>query len=121
MCLSSEESVGDKGLGYFPAFVERIQVKDSKSLSKVPNVGRRTLPKVNFLPPLEEAYFVHSFAVIFKNPTDEFLIQKTDIAGRKYAIAIKKGNRIGLQYHPELSGTEAIPFLSQLIKGEFYG
>lgn len=58
-------------------------------------------------------YFVHSYMC---NPTsDENLIATTNIQGNKMVAAVGRDNILGVQFHPERSGTGGLMFLSRFV------
>ena len=58
-------------------------------------------------------YFSHSYAINWSGHEDEkaFYI----IEDKKFVAVIQKNNRIGVQFHPELSGRIGIKFVSQVL------
>ncbi len=59
-------------------------------------------------------YFVHSY---YANPSDKSdIFAKTSHGNFLFASAVKKGNILGTQFHPEKSGNLGIQFLKDLKK-----
>jgi glutamine amidotransferase len=101
MCQSSDEGE-QKGLGYFPLKVKKINVNGNL---KIPHMGwNNVYENNNFISipwKLENYrfYFVHSYCVPF---TNEFTMFYTEY-GEKFSSIIKKDNIIATQFHPEKS------------------
>lgn len=97
MCNGSEE--GDtKGLGVFNVNVVRFNNE-----VKVPQIGWNQVshpesPFFNGVKNNEYMYLVHSYYA----PLCENTIATADY-GRKYSVALQKGNFYGVQFHPEKS------------------
>lgn len=97
-----------KGLDFLPG--EIIKMKDDK---KIPHMGWNELeilkedPLFNGLPKNPHFYFVHSYQL--KEITKE-VIAVTEY-GEKIPAVVKKGNIIGLQFHPEKSGQNGLKLL----------
>ncbi|MDD6125104.1 MAG: imidazole glycerol phosphate synthase subunit HisH [Paraprevotella sp.] len=102
MCEHSEEGNVDC-LGIFPAQVLRFHPQ--KHEQKVPHMGWNQLENVQ--DPLLEGicegafvYFVHSFYV----PTTDYTIATTNHI-LSFSSAMRKGNFMATQFHPEKSGS----------------
>ena len=102
MCENSEEGDVDC-LGIFPAQVLRFHPQ--KHEQKVPHMGWNQLENVQ--DPLLEGicegafvYFVHSFYV----PTTDYTIATTNHI-LSFSSAMRKGNFMATQFHPEKSGS----------------
>lgn len=102
MCEHSEE--GNVGcLGIFPAQVLRFHPQ--KHEQKVPHMGWNQLENVQdpLLEGINEGafvYFVHSFYV----PTTDYTIATTNHI-LSFSSAMRKGNFMATQFHPEKSGS----------------
>ncbi|AXI07963.1 imidazole glycerol phosphate synthase subunit HisH [Oceanobacillus sp. 143] len=99
-----------EGLGFLKGSVNRIT-----DTVKVPHMGWNTLTShqesslLNNLTDNPSVYFVHSYAVgeDFEKDT---LVASAQYGGTIPAI-VKKGNIVGMQFHPEKSGTTGIQLL----------
>lgn len=101
MCEHSEEGNVDC-LGIFPAQVLRFHPQ--KHEQKVPHMGWNQLENVQdpLLEGINEGafvYFVHSFYV----PTTDYTIATTNHI-LSFSSAMRKGNFMATQFHPEKSG-----------------
>jgi len=139
----SEESRGQMGLSLFRGVNRKLEAGINKSGAgaianwqkpcdeceksnfKVPHTGWNDVFKVgDALSSLMDGasgkfYFTHSFAAF---PDDEAIVAaKTPLVGRfpgdgpTIASAIRKGNVIGVQFHPEKSGEAGLKLLSGFI------
>lgn len=102
MCEHSEEGNVDC-LGIFPAQVLRFHPQ--KHEQKVPHMGWNQLENVQdpLLEGINEGafvYFVHSFYV----PTADYTIATTNHI-LSFSSAMRKGNFMATQFHPEKSGS----------------
>ena len=102
MCEHSEEGNVDC-LGIFPAQVLRFHPQ--KHEQKVPHMGWNQLENVQdpLLEGISEGafvYFVHSFYV----PTTDYTIATTNHI-LSFSSAMRKGNFMATQFHPEKSGS----------------
>ena len=111
----SEESLGDQGLNIFPEKIERFI--DSKNL-KIPHMGWNQVEfkKDHFInseiPNSSNFYFVHSFA---SKRVEESKVLAQTTHGEIFNSAVIKENIIGVQFHPEKSGSQGLRFLKNFI------
>ncbi|HTQ64577.1 MAG TPA: imidazole glycerol phosphate synthase subunit HisH [Puia sp.] len=104
MMESSEEGI-KPGLGWIHGDVIKFRRELIGNL-KIPHMGwtEVTIKKESYLSDnfLEEPrfYFVHSFHVRLKDPTDELMTAKY---GYDFTAAIQRNNIFGVQFHPEKS------------------
>lgn len=113
---SEEDPVA--GLGIFQGTVQRFH--DQPGL-KVPHMGWNQLEIANSadplwrgLPPDPQVYFVHSFYPI---PTDQSIVSAYCTYGAiRFAAAIRKGNLVATQFHPEKSQKIGIRFIENFLK-----
>ncbi len=61
------------------------------------------------IPSGEPFYFVHSFAPV---PADASLVIGTTDHGGRFVSAVRSGNRVGVQFHPERSGVAGLRLLA---------
>lgn len=99
----SEESPGACGLGVFKGHVKRFP----DTGLKVPHMGWNTVhfhesgdPVWSGMGSNRHFYFVHSF---FPVPEDDSITAATCTYGTTFAAAIRKGNLVATQFHPEKS------------------
>lgn len=100
---SSEEGEGAAGLGLIPGRVCRLPGCGLK----IPHIGWNSLipakddPMLDGLPADPYVYFVHSYACRADNPADVLAAVEY---GVPFHAAVRRGNVIGMQFHPEKSG-----------------
>ncbi len=100
---SGEESPGVPGLGIFKGRVVRFPNGDLK----VPHMGWNPLKLSNPSDPIWRGmgaepyfYFVHSFYPV---PEDESTVAASCDYGVRFAAAVRRGNLVATQFHPEKS------------------
>lgn len=113
---SSEESAGVEGLGAFPGGVSRLAFHPG---AKVPHMGWSLVEPVRRDPVLGErpfhAYFVHSYAARPRDPSDTAAWCDED--GDRFPAAIRRGETVAVQFHPERSGPAGLALLERFAKG----
>src|SRR5438309_705871 len=115
MQLLFEQSaeVGAACLGILPGTVERLNTRE-----KLPHVGWNTLEHVRPHPVLEgivgEAfYFVHSYVVVPRHPA---VVACDTTHGVPFVSAIARQGLVGVQFHPERSGTPGLRLLENFLR-----
>jgi glutamine amidotransferase len=106
----SEE--GGDGLGLLPGPVRRVQAR------RVPHMGWNTLAVSRHSAVLErlddaDVYFAHSYAAV---PDDEDVVAATVDHDGKLVAAVEAGSLVGLQFHPERSGSAGARVLENLVR-----
>lgn len=100
----SEEGTGTPGLGLIPGTVRRLPDVGLK----VPHMGWNSLafprahPLTAGLPDEPYVYFVHSYACFAQEDADVLAVTEY---GVPFHAAMARGNVMGVQFHPEKSGT----------------
>ena len=101
---SSDESPGVEGLGVLDGEIVSIPPKEGY---KIPHMGWNSL-KIRKGARLFQGigqdpyvYFVHSY---YPQPEDESLIAAFCTYGVRFAAAVRRGNLVATQFHPEKSG-----------------
>jgi glutamine amidotransferase len=100
-------------LGVFPGTVERLQTKE-----KLPHVGWNTLEHVRPHRVLdgmegEAFYFVHSYVVVPRYPA---VAAGETTYGVPFVSAIARQGLIGVQFHPERSGSAGLRLLENFLR-----
>ena len=113
MQLLFDRSAEDGGpcLGLIPGSVEAI---DGRPL---PHMGWNDVATTDDLifagvPDGSLFTFVHSYAAV---PDDPGVVTATADHGGRFVAAVRSGNRIGLQFHPERSGTAGLQVLKNFV------
>ncbi len=116
-----EEFGSHEGLGLIPGTVARLPGprEGDPAAIRIPNVGWRRLhvrpgaPVLGALGPDDMMYFVHSFA---PRPDDPSHVSATiPVNGEDVPVAVRRGNIVGVQFHPEKSGPAGLKLLSQFL------
>lgn len=107
----SEED-GTDALGLIPG---RVMLLEGTPL--LPHIGWNdvtTEPDPIFagVAPGSTFYFVHSFAGV---PEDESVVVARAEYGKPFVAAARSGNRVGVQFHPERSGTAGLQMLANFV------
>ena len=130
LCESSEEGEPIAGLGIVPARVTRFDSSDVHKGAKkaVPHMGwSEATPhpaskqdQVNPADgPPEDLYFVHSYAIPYKQPTAElsrWAHTTTQYGNEVFVSSVRRGNILGCQFHPEKSGAAGLRVLERWLQ-----
>ena len=118
---TSEESPGAQGLGLLKGRIVRLP---RESGLKIPHIGWNSLalkegePLFAGLPQEPYVYFVHSYYL----QAQEDVVTATAAYGATIHAAVRKGNLMACQFHPEKSGRVGLQilrnFAAMLEKGE---
>ena len=100
-------------LGVIPGAVERLTTRE-----KLPHVGWNTLDHVRPHPVLERLegqafYFVHSYVVVPRYPA---VAAGETTHGAPFVSAIARQGLVGVQFHPERSGTAGLHLLENFLR-----
>jgi len=107
----SEED-GTDALGIIPG---RVQLLEGAPL--LPHIGWNDVtfepdPLFSGVAPDATFYFVHSFAGV---PDDESVVIARTEYGKPFVAATRTGNRVGVQFHPERSGSAGLQMLANFV------
>jgi glutamine amidotransferase len=111
--FDGSEEGSARGLGILPGTVRLLAPRGLT----VPHMGWNAVERVDGEEPLLEGiadgtyfYFVHSYAA----PDGDWVKAACDYGGRVPAV-VRKGNFIGVQFHPERSGTAGARVLKNFL------
>jgi glutamine amidotransferase len=117
---ASEEAPGIPGLGVLAGTVVRLPA----TAGKVPHMGWNDVVPYNGgneadrapapnqgTAPLGQLYYVHSYAAPLTRSTTA-----TTTYGMPFAAAVRQGNTVGLQFHPEKSSTVGAMVLADTLE-----
>lgn len=110
----SEESEGERGLGFLKGKVKRLPV----TTKKLPHIGWTTLENCRgSFKDFENRYmyFVHGYAAVCENESD--VAAYADYDG-KFTAAVERGNVRACQFHPEKSSADGLRLLEKLLGEE---
>jgi glutamine amidotransferase len=93
------------------------RVRRLESAPSLPHIGWNDLELVGEDPLFEGladpvVYFVHSYA---PTPTHPGVVTAESEHGRRFVAAIRQGNVVGVQFHPERSGSAGLRMLSRFV------
>ncbi len=109
----SEEFSLYKGLGLFPGYVKRFDIRLA-----VPHIGWNSIIKKkdsNLFQNLSDSaklYFVHSYHVVSEKQSD---ILTTTPYENDFVSSVSRGNITGVQFHPEKSGAAGLTILKNFV------
>ncbi|MDB4916081.1 MAG: Imidazole glycerol phosphate synthase subunit hisH [Gemmatimonadetes bacterium] len=109
---ASDEGAGE-GLGVIAGRVTRLNA------ARVPQIGWNDVTPVAgdalfASAPLSMAYYANSFVC---RPTDELAVAAwTTHEGDRFPAAVRAGNTVGLQFHPEKSSAAGVQLLHAFLK-----
>ena len=107
----SEED-GSPALGFEAGAVRRLE-----NTPLLPHIGWNDValspdPLFAGIPSGTPFYFVHSFAPV---PDDPSVVIGETTYGTMFVAAVRSGNRVGVQFHPERSGAAGLQILSNFV------
>jgi glutamine amidotransferase len=124
--LSTGEEFGrHAGLALIPGTVSAIPATAADGRPhKIPHIGWSSLQPaggaerwsdsvMRAVPSGASAYFVHSFTAV--PDSDEHRLADCDYNGRRISAAIRRDNIVGMQFHPEKSGSVGLAMLSAFL------
>jgi glutamine amidotransferase len=117
LAKSSNEHGAHEGLGWFDATVERFELPPTL---KIPHIGWNSIHYADSEPlfsnvPADDRnfYFVHSFRVRCRDAAD---VLATCRYGEEFAAAIRRGNVVATQFHPEKSQDNGLSVLRNFLE-----
>lgn len=122
LLLSVGEEFGNHpGLDIIPGTVRRLPAPDADGIAavRIPNVGWRAVeaapddPVVGPLAGGDMVYFVHSYAPFVNDPGHA--IGWLTVNGTRAPVAVRHGNVVGVQFHPEKSGPVGLALLDRFL------
>ncbi len=119
LITKSSEEGNLPGLGWIDARTVRFRFNDNLKNLKIPHMGWNTVrmckeePLVDNLQGEQRFYFVHSYHLVCDHEDD--VLMKT-FYGYEFASAVKKGNVVGVQFHPEKSHRFGMELLKNWVR-----
>ena len=108
----STEAPGTSGLGFFPGQCRRFS-----PAVKVPHVGWNQVridPESRLMRGVEDSSFVY-YTHSYRAPLVEDTVAVTDYEGG-FSGAVERGHVMGVQFHPEKSGTAGMQVLRNFVE-----
>jgi imidazole glycerol phosphate synthase glutamine amidotransferase subunit len=96
-----------------------VRLEDAPTL---PHIGwnqverRRAHPAFDAIGPAADFYFVHSFVGSPAGPDGRAAILAETDHGRRFVSAVARGRLLGVQFHPERSGTDGLRLLANVVR-----
>ncbi len=112
LLFDTSDEDGGSCLGVIPGTVRELAGRPLPHMGWN-DVHHRGDPLFDGIPSGEPFYFVHSYAPV---PEDPAVIIATSAHGGRFTAAVRSGNRIGVQFHPERSGTAGLRLLSNFVR-----
>ena len=113
--MTSNSEEGGEGLGWFKCGTRKFSNLDSNNKKiLVPHMGWNNINEVNgeyFFGHNDKFYFVHSYYVDAAKTLEE--LTSSFYGGFSFSSAIKKGNLLGVQFHPEKSHAYGLAFFKK--------
>lgn len=111
--FTASEEDGGETLGLIPGRVRRLQ-----AAPRLPHIGWNDVrldgdPLFAGIETGSTFYFVHSFAPV---PDDRDTVIATCTYGQEFVAAVRDGNRVGVQFHPERSGPAGLQMLGNFVR-----
>lgn len=104
LLFEGSEEGGGRGLGVIPGEVKRLHAR------RLPQIGWNSVQASDdplfAAAPLEEAYYANSF--VCRPADDGAVIAWSEHEGDRYAAAVRAGNAVGVQFHPEKSSAAGV-------------
>lgn len=109
---SSDEGAGD-GLGVMQGRVQRMHAK------RLPQMGWNDVdasddPLFDGIAPFV-AYYANSYVVRPAQP--DCIVASSEYGGEAFPAAVRRGSAVGVQFHPEKSGTPGLRLISNFLAG----
>ena len=112
---ASDEGPGD-GLGVIPGRVTRLTAR------RVPQIGWNRLENVREAllaeSALDMAYYANSFVCRPALGAETSVVAWSEHEGDRFAAAVRSGNIVGTQFHPEKSSAPGVRFVHAFIASE---
>jgi glutamine amidotransferase len=112
--FETSDEDGGTCLGIVPGAVRRL------SAPRLPHIGWNELttrdqdePLLAGVPDDATFYFVHSFAPV---PEDAVHVVATSSYEQEFVAAVRVGNRVGVQFHPERSGRHGLRMIENFVR-----
>lgn len=109
----SDEGVGT-GLGVIPGRVTRLDAV------RVPQIGWNAVNASSdplfASAPLHLAYYANSY--VCRPDEERWVIAWSEHEGDRFPAAVRTGNTVGVQFHPEKSSSAGVRFLRRFIESE---
>ncbi|MEQ1824985.1 MAG: imidazole glycerol phosphate synthase subunit HisH [Pirellula sp.] len=117
---TSDEGGQHEGLGILKGRVRRFKTLPHEPAIKIPHMGWNKVastcspdPMLEGIANLPYFYFVHSY---YAEPTDPKVVWLQADYGQRFCAAVRSGNVLATQFHPEKSQRDGLQLLSNFLK-----
>lgn len=112
LLFDESEEGGGRGLGVIPGRVSRLDA------ARLPQIGWNTVETGDdplfAVAPLEEAYYANSYAC--RPAAEDAVIAWSEHEGDRFPAAVRVGNAVGVQFHPEKSSAPGVRLVREFLK-----
>jgi imidazole glycerol-phosphate synthase subunit HisH len=110
LMFDTSEEGGGQGLGLFRGRVTKLRSR------RVPHIGWNSVEEDTALrgAKLDTVYYAHSFACRAEEPG--VVVGWTTHEGDRFPAAVRKGNVLGVQFHPEKSSVAGVRFVQAFLE-----
>jgi imidazole glycerol phosphate synthase glutamine amidotransferase subunit len=115
LLFDGSDEDGATTLGLLPGRTSRLE--DAPTL---PHIGWNQVVRTRDHPPFEgiadgaDLYFVHSYAGVPSADAEDVVLARTE-HGRPFVSAVARSRLLGVQFHPERSGTDGLRLLANFV------
>ena len=115
LLFEGSDEDGAETLGVLPG--RTVRLEDAPTL---PHIGwnqvvrRREHPAFAGIAPDADFYFVHSYVGLPAPGAGDAVLAETE-HGSPFVSAVARGNLIGVQFHPERSGTDGLRLIANVV------
>lgn len=112
LLFDESEEGGGRGLGVIPGRVSRLEAR------RLPQIGWNSVEAEDdplfAAAPLDEAYYANSY--VCRPVAKDAVIAWSEHEGDRYAAAVRAGNAVGVQFHPEKSSAAGVRLVREFLK-----
>ena len=113
LLFDESDEGGGAGLGVIPGRVERLHAR------RVPQIGWNAIEDARdplfARAPLDIAYYANSY--VCRPASEDVVIAWSTHEGDRFAAAVRAGNTVGVQFHPEKSSAAGVALLRTMVEG----